>query len=100
MTGDPVESVQRPTVFVRRVHPQDAQTMRIFLMGLSAKSRRERFHAAVSGDSPKLVGDLVSADGERHAGWAACVWGPHGEEISARPVGTWSTPNRAAPSSR
>ena len=30
---------------------------------------------------PKLVSYLVSADGERHAGWAACVWGPNGEEI-------------------
>jgi acetyltransferase len=76
-----VESAQRPTVFVRRVRPEDAQTMRNFLMGLSAKSRRERFHAAVSGDSPKLVSYLVTADGERHAGWAACVWGPNGEEI-------------------
>jgi len=76
---DPV--LPRSTVFVRRVRPEDAQTMRGFLMGLSPRSRRERFHAAVSGDSPQLVGYLVSADGDRHAGWVACIWGRHGEEI-------------------
>jgi GNAT superfamily N-acetyltransferase len=76
-----MEPLRRPTVSIRRVRAEDAQTMRGFLMGLSAAARRERFHAAVKGDSPKLVGYLVSADGERHAGWVACVWGPNGEEI-------------------
>lgn len=55
--------------------------MKGFLMGLSVQSRRNRFHATVSGASPKLVGYLVTADGIRHAGWVACIWGRHGEEI-------------------
>jgi RimJ/RimL family protein N-acetyltransferase len=75
------EANDRPTVFVRRVRAEDAQTMRGFLMGLSPRSRRERFHAAINGDSPQLVGYLVSADGERHAGWVACVWSSNGEQI-------------------
>jgi GNAT superfamily N-acetyltransferase len=71
----------RPAVFVRRVRAEDAQTMAGFLTGLSVPSRRNRFHGIVNGASPKLVGYLVTADGIRHAGWVACIWGVHGEEI-------------------
>lgn len=75
-----VQPPVRPTVFVRRVRIEDAQTMTGFVSGLSAKSRRNRFHAVVSA-SPKLVGYLVTADGVRHAAWVACIWGANGEEI-------------------
>jgi GNAT superfamily N-acetyltransferase len=71
----------RPTVFIRRVRLEDAQTMRGFLQGLSVPSRRNRFHGSVSAASPKLVAYLVDADGDRHAAWVACIWGADGEEI-------------------
>lgn len=71
----------RPAVFIRRVRLEDAQTMRGFLLGLSAPSRRNRFHGSVNGASPKLIAYLVDADGTRHAAWVACIWGPDGEEI-------------------
>lgn len=71
----------RPTVFVRRVRLEDAQTMQGFLLGLSVPSRRNRFHGSVNGASPKLISYLVNADGIRHAAWVACIWGPDGEEI-------------------
>ena len=76
-----MNTVQRPTVFVRRVRTEDSQTMRGFVQGLSAPSRRNRFHGSVNGASPKLIAYLVNADGVRHAAWVACIWGPDGEEI-------------------
>jgi len=76
----------RKPVVVRRVHLPDAQAMREFLSGLSAGARRNRFHGAVNGVSPALLQRLISADGERHAAWVACVWGEHGEEIIGEAV--------------
>lgn len=72
---------QWPRVFVRRVQAPDAQAMGEFLRGLSAPSRRNRFHGTVSGASTQLVAYLVNADGERHAAWVACIWGEQGEQI-------------------
>lgn len=79
---------EQPPVFVRRVRLEDAQTMQGFVPGLSGASRRNRFHGSVNGASPRLIACLVNADGirhpargTRHAAWAACIWGPDGEEI-------------------
>jgi acetyltransferase len=74
------------TPVIRRVHLPDAQAMQEFLAGLSRASRRNRFHGAVNGVSPSLLRRLVSADGERHAAWVACVWGVNGEEIIGEAV--------------
>jgi acetyltransferase len=76
-----MSTAQRPPVFVRRVRTEDSQTMQDFVLGLSAPSRRNRFHGSVNGASPKLIAYLVNADGVRHAAWVACIWGPDGEEI-------------------
>lgn len=70
-----------PAVFIRRARPEDAQCMRGFVQQLSGASRRNRFHGAVNADAPQLLDTLLSVDGERHAAWVACIWGPHGEEI-------------------
>jgi acetyltransferase len=51
-----------------------------FVQQLSGASRRNRFHGAVSG-AEQLLDTLLSADGERHAAWVACIWGRNGEEI-------------------
>ncbi|WP_326539445.1 GNAT family N-acetyltransferase [Pseudorhodoferax sp.] len=66
---------------IRRVHLPDAQTMHDFVLRLSRASRRSRFHGAVNDVSATFLRGLVSADGERHAAWVACMWGPDGEEI-------------------
>lgn len=81
-----MEHLPRKPVVIRRVHLPDAQAMREFLTGLSAGSRRNRFHGAVNGVSPSLLLRLISADGERHAAWVACIWGEHGEEIIGEAV--------------
>jgi RimJ/RimL family protein N-acetyltransferase len=62
--------------------------MKEFLSRLSGASRRSRFHGAVNDVSPSLLRRLVDADGNHHAAWVACVWGPHGEEIVGEAV--WS----------
>lgn len=60
--------------------------MHEFLLRLSRASRSSRFHGAVNDVSPSFLRRLVSADGERHAAWVACVWGPNGEEIVGEAV--------------
>ena len=79
-------ALPRPPAVIRRIHLPDAQAMQEFLSGLSGASRRNRFHGAVTGVSPSLLRRLVSADGERHAAWVACVWGTNGEEIIGEAV--------------
>ena len=79
------QTLRKPAV-VRRVHLPDAQAMKDFLLRLSGASRRSRFHAVVNDVSPALLRRLVDADGERHAAWVACVWGPNGEEIVGEAV--------------
>jgi RimJ/RimL family protein N-acetyltransferase len=69
-----------PAVFVRRARPEDEQCIRGFVQQLSSASRRNRFHGAVSADEPRLL-DALIGDGELHAAWVACIWGPNGEQI-------------------
>lgn len=76
MTDNP-----QPAVFVRRARPEDEQCMRGFVQQLSTASRRNRFHGAVTADAPHLLDSLLQVDGERHATWVACIWGPNGEQI-------------------
>ena len=64
------------------------------MRGLSGASRRNRFHGVVNGVSPSLLHRLVSADGERHAAWVACVWGINGEEIVGEAVWYVVDPDR------
>ncbi len=79
------QTSRKPAV-VRRVHLPDAQAMKEFLLRLSGVSRRSRFHGAVNDVSPSLLRRLVDADGDTHAAWVACVWGPNGEEIVGEAV--------------
>jgi len=55
--------------------------MRGFVQQLSSTSRRNRFHGAVSAESPQLVNALLDDDRQRHGAWVACIWGAHGEQI-------------------
>lgn len=71
---------------IRRVHLPDAQAMHAFWLRLSGTARRSRFHGAVNDVSPAFLRDLVTADGQGHAAWVACIWGPHGEEIVGEAV--------------
>jgi acetyltransferase len=48
---------------------------------LSSASRRNRFHGEVSAQAPRLVDDLLGAEGDLHGAWVACTWGPNGEQI-------------------
>ena len=62
------------TPTLRPVRTGDVQAMRDFVQqGLSASSRRNRFHAAVGRCSDRLAAHLVGADGQRHVAWVACV---------------------------
>ncbi|MEO7242913.1 MAG: GNAT family N-acetyltransferase [Variovorax sp.] len=76
------------------MHLPDAQAMREFVSGLSVGSRRNRFHGSVSSVSPALLQMLISADGEAHAAWIACIWGEHGEEIVGEAVWVLTDPQR------
>jgi acetyltransferase len=76
----PMTDPSLPAVFVRRARPEDEQCMRGFVQQLSSASRRNRFHGAVSADAPQLL-DALLGDGELHAAWVACTWGPNGEQI-------------------
>jgi len=80
-TAEPMPDKSLPAVFVRRARPEDEQCMRGFVQQLSSASRRNRFHGAVSADAPQLLGSLLGDDGEVHAAWVACIWGPNGEQI-------------------
>jgi GNAT superfamily N-acetyltransferase len=64
-----------------------------FVQQLSGDSRRNRFHGAVSGEARQLVDTLLQDDGEQHATWVACIWGPHGEQIVGE--GGWHVVDRA-----
>ena len=86
----------RQTPVIRRVHLPDGQAMSEFLSGLSNVSRRNRFHVAMSGVSPSLLQRLISADGERHAAWVACIWGKNGEEIVGEAVWFLVDPERGS----
>lgn len=79
-------NTSRDSAVIRRVHLPDAQAMKEFLLRLSGASRRSRFHGAVNDVSPSLLRRLVDSDGDHHAAWVACVWGPHGEEIVGEAV--------------
>jgi acetyltransferase len=70
-----------PPVFVRRGRAEDEQCMRGFVQQLSSASRRNRFHGAVSAESPQLLDSLLGDDSELHGAWVACIWGPNGEQI-------------------
>jgi len=59
---------------LRSVRPDDAERVQAFVQeGLSAASRRNRFHCAVSGCTPGLLRELTVADGERHVALVATL---------------------------
>lgn len=67
---------------LRPVRSADATAMERFVMGLSAASRRMRFHGAVNACSPELLRRLTQADGVRHVAYVACIDdGDGGEQI-------------------
>lgn len=68
-----------PTTFqLRPARASDAPAVEAFVRGLSERSKRFRFHGAVSGDSPALQKLLCDVDGVRHQAWLAWA-GERGE---------------------
>jgi acetyltransferase len=68
----PAAPLPRP-VTLRPVRADDSDAMQAFLAGLDATSRRLRFHAAVSAESPALLRHLTQADGVQHVAFVACT---------------------------
>lgn len=56
---------------VRRARASDAEALQEFIMGLSATSRRMRFHGAVNSCTPALLQYLTQIDHVRHQAWFA-----------------------------
>lgn len=56
---------------IRPAHALEAAAIGIFGQGLSARSKRLRFHGAISGASPALQKLLCDVDGVRHHVWLA-----------------------------
>lgn len=69
------------TAPLRPVRADDAEAMQRFVMGLSAASRRLRFHGAINACTPALLRQLTQADGVRHVALVACMEGDAGEQI-------------------
>lgn len=61
---------------IRPARAPDAAAIGIFVQGLSERSKRFRFHGAISGDSPALQKLLCDVDGVRHHAWLA--WADEG----------------------
>lgn len=72
---------QARSATLRPVRSTDGPAMGRFVMGLSAASRRMRFHGAVNACGPDLLRRLTNADGVRHVAYVACIDGEEGERI-------------------
>ncbi|MES2960256.1 MAG: GNAT family N-acetyltransferase [Pseudomonadota bacterium] len=70
-----------PEPRLRRVRAHDGQAMQRFVMGLSAASRRMRFHGAVNACTPGLLRQLTQADDADHVAIIASVEGAEGERF-------------------
>ncbi|MFG6431745.1 GNAT family N-acetyltransferase [Roseateles sp. LYH14W] len=62
---------------LRPAHAEDAAAVSVFLQGLSATSRRLRFHGCCNPQSPALALRLCEVDGVRHQAWLA--WAGQGD---------------------
>jgi GNAT superfamily N-acetyltransferase len=71
-----------PTAQLRPARADDAAAVRGFLQGLSAASRRQRFHGHINPQSPTLALQLCRVDGVRHQAWLAWVGaGDHAQVV-------------------
>ncbi|MBL0918171.1 MAG: GNAT family N-acetyltransferase [Hydrogenophaga sp.] len=64
-----------PPFQLRPARACDAKAIGAFVHGLSERSKRFRFHGAISGDSPALQRLLCDVDGVRHQAWLAWASG-------------------------
>lgn len=69
----PLQHPAWPQPLLRPVHPADRDAMRRFVQGLSAASRRLRFHGGVSADSDRLLTQLTQVDGRCHIAFVAVL---------------------------
>jgi acetyltransferase len=67
--------------YLRRATAADAASVGAFLRGLSARSRRFRFHGAFSDFSAGMLSILCNVDGAQHQAWLAWVEGPDGATV-------------------
>lgn len=67
--------------YLRRATAADAASVGTFLRGLSAHSRRFRFHGAFSDFSAGMLNILCNVDGVQHQAWLAWVEGPKGATV-------------------
>lgn len=72
--------VERRTLAVRRLQPDDAEAFQAFVKALSQPARRMRFHGAMQSCPPGLLRALTELDHDRHQAWLA-VEASDGQEI-------------------
>lgn len=77
----PLQPHALPQPHLRPVDPADRDAMRRFVQGLSAASRRLRFHGGVKADSDPLLTHLTQVDGRRHIAFVAVLACDDGELI-------------------
>lgn len=75
---DRVELDDGRSVIVRPVLPRDAQAEQAFLAGLSAATRRRRFHLAVNELPPALLREFTEVDQFSHVALVAATVGADG----------------------
>ncbi|WP_326535720.1 GNAT family N-acetyltransferase [Pseudorhodoferax sp.] len=68
-------------VDIRPARPADAAAVGRFVQSLSERSKRFRFHGAISGDSPALQKLLCDVDGVHHQAWLAWADAGRGEIV-------------------
>jgi acetyltransferase len=73
LVGLPARATRQPVPVLRRARAEDASAVSAFLQGLSAGSRRLRFHGNRNPQSQALALQLCQVDGVRHQAWFAWV---------------------------
>jgi GNAT superfamily N-acetyltransferase len=72
-TGTKTGTTRNPAPTLRRARADDAAALSHFLQGLSASSRRLRFHGNCNPQSQALAQQMCDVDGVRHQAWLAWV---------------------------
>lgn len=73
MSAFAIRSLRSPRATLCPAHVEDAPAVSAFLQGLSATSRRLRFHGCCNPQSGALALRLCEVDGVRHQAWLAWV---------------------------
>lgn len=77
MSAFAIRSLRSPRAMLRPARAEDAPAVSTFLQGLSATSRRLRFHGCCNPQSSALALRLCEVDGVRHQAWLA--WAGQGD---------------------